>query len=166
MSELVIRRATDRDEAALLRLAERLCTVELPAWRTARPIAVADGRDMLKAVRTASLTGGASQAEDEEVFLAERGGEEAGCLHILATTDFFDQRHAHISVIATSTAAEGSGVGHALMAHAEDWARSRRLPLLTLNVFAANARARRFYEREGMHVEFLKYAKPVSTDQP
>ncbi len=172
MSELVIRRATDRDEAALLRLAERLCTFELPAWRTARQITDADGRDMLKAVRAASQSGRASQAErgsqteDEEVFLAERGGEEAGCLHILATTDFFDQRHAHISVIATSAAAEGSGVGHALMAHAEDWARSRRLSLLTLNVFAANARARRFYEREGMHVEFLKYAKPVSTDQP
>ncbi|HXG57365.1 MAG TPA: GNAT family N-acetyltransferase [Vicinamibacterales bacterium] len=160
MSELVIRRATDRDEAALLRLAERLCTFELPAWRTARQITDADGRDMLKAVRAAS------QADDEEVFLAERGGQEAGCLHILATTDFFDQRHAHISVIATSAAAEGSGVGHALMAHAEDWARSRRLSLLTLNVFATNARARRFYEREGMHVEFLKYAKPVSTGQP
>jgi ribosomal protein S18 acetylase RimI-like enzyme len=47
------------------------------------------------------------------------------------------------------------------MAFAEDWARGRQLPLITLNVFATNARARRLYERAGFDVEFLKYAKRV-----
>jgi len=157
MSELVIRRATMGDEAALLGLAERLCTFELPVWRSSEQITGADGRDMVKAVRAAE--------PDQDVFLAEREGNAAGCLHILAATDFFGLRHAHISVIATSAEAEGSGVGRALMAHAEDWARSRRLPLLTLNVFATNGRARRFYEKAGMRVEFLKYAKSIS-DRP
>ena len=34
--------------------------------------------------------------------------------------------------------------------------------LLTLNVFAANERARRFYERAGLAPEMLKYAKPLA----
>jgi ribosomal protein S18 acetylase RimI-like enzyme len=75
--------------------------------------------------------------------------------------DFFGRHHAHISVIATSEAAEGTGVGRALMEYAEQWARKRNLTLLTLHVFAANARARRFYEKAGMAPEFLKYAKEL-----
>ena len=67
-------------------------------------------------------------------------------------------------MIATTAAAEGSGVGRALMAHAEEWTRHRDLPLLTLNVFASNTRARRFYEKAGFDPEFLKYAKPMSRE--
>src|SRR5690606_29159690 len=66
-----------------------------------------------------------------------------------------------ISVIATTGAAEGTGVGRALMAHAETRARERGLSLLTLNVFATNARARRFYERAGYAVEMVKSATHV-----
>ena len=47
------------------------------------------------------------------------------------------------------------------MAFADDWARGRGLPLITLNVFAGNARARRLYERAGFDVELLKYVKRV-----
>ena len=99
---------------------------------------------------------------DNEVWIAERSGVVAGCLHVLLTTDFFGTRHAHISVIATTEAAEGSGAGRALLAHAEQWARDRGQALLTLNVFASNARARRFYERAGLAPEMLKYAKPLA----
>jgi ribosomal protein S18 acetylase RimI-like enzyme len=91
--------------------------------------------------------------------MAERTAVPVGCLHMQMPTDFFGRRHAHISVIATTEAAEGSGVGRALMAHAEAWTRRRKLPLLTLNVFDANARARRFYERAGFTPEVIKYVK-------
>ena len=37
----------------------------------------------------------------------------------------------------------------------------RGLPLLTLNVFDRNARARRFYEQSGFEVEMVKYAKRI-----
>jgi ribosomal protein S18 acetylase RimI-like enzyme len=156
MVDFVIRRATRSDEASLLRLAQRLATSELPRWRTASTVAECDGRDMVNAVRTAN--------PEAEVFIAERNGEPAGCLHILETTDFFGLSHAHISVIATSATAEGTGVGRALMAHAEEWTRHRNLPLLTLNVFATNSHARRFYEKAGFDVEFLKYAKPMNQE--
>lgn len=151
--DVTIRPATLADEPALTGLAARLTAFPLPPWRTPAEIAVADARAMLEAV-------GARQA-DEEVLIAERDGVVAGCLHMVAVTDFFGRRHAHVSVLATTEAAEGSGVGRALMAQAEAWTRRRGLPLLTLNVFAGNARGRRFYERAGFEPEMLKYVKVV-----
>jgi ribosomal protein S18 acetylase RimI-like enzyme len=136
-----------------MELASRMAGFELPPWRTADEVIAADRQAMVNAVMAAD--------PDAEVFIAERDGVTAGCLHMVVAADFFGRRHAHISVIATSADAEGSGVGRALMAFAEDWARGRQLPLITLNVFARNARARRLYERAGFDVEFLKYAKRV-----
>ena len=151
-----IRRATPGDEAALLAMAERMADFAVPHWRAAREIIDADGRDVVRAVT--------SGEPDHDVFIAEIDGTPAGCLYVHPAQDFFGRRHAHISVIATTAAAEGTGVGRALMAHAEAWARERGLSLLTLNVFAANARARHFYERAGFDVEMVKYAKEVKAE--
>ena len=148
-----IRRATSDDEAALLTMAERMADFAVPRWRAAREIIEADGHDVVRAA-TAGVP-------DHDVFIAEIDGAAAGCLYVHPAQDFFGRRHAHISVIATTAAAEGTGIGRALMAHAETWARERGLSLLTLNVFAANTRARRFYERAGFEVEMIKYAKEV-----
>jgi GNAT superfamily N-acetyltransferase len=148
-----IRPAAEADQALLAELAARLTAFDVPPWRRPADIATADAREMMDAVRAGS--------PDNEVLIAERSGVPVGCLHILASTDFFGARHAHISVIATTEAAEGSGVGQALLRHAEGWARHRDYPLLTLNVFAANSRARRFYERAGWSAEMMKYVKPL-----
>ena len=151
--DTALRRATIADEAALSALAARLTAFPLPAWRRPEDISTADAREMIDAVRGSDA--------DNEVWVAERGGRVAGCLHVLALTDFFGLRHAHVSVIATTVEAEGTGVGAALLAFAESWARQRHLPLMTLNVFASNERARRFYERGGWVAEMLKYVKPL-----
>ena len=152
-SPIRIRLAAPQDEAALTVLAWRLTAFTLPPWRKPEHIADADGREMMAAIRAGSNT--------NEVFIAERDGAAVGCLHMLEDVDFFGARHAHISVVATTADAEGSGVGRALMEHAETWARQRGHTLLTLNVFAANDRARRFYERAGYAPEITKYAKQV-----
>ena len=149
--DVLIRLATSADDATLSHLAIRLAGFDVPPWRTPAEIATADARGMMASVHAAQA--------DDQVFIAERQGMPVGCLHILAATDFFGRRHAHISVIATSEAAEGTGVGRTLMDFAESWARQRQLSLLTLHVFATNTRARRFYEQAGMAPEFLKYAK-------
>lgn len=151
MHPVTIRPATAADERALLVLATRMANFELPPWRSADEITGADARAMIDA-----LHGG---HPDSQVFVAERDGRVAGCLHLLVAQDFFGRHHAHLSVIATSAEAEGTGVGRALMGFADDWARARGLPFITLNVFAANVRARRLYERAGYSVELLKYAK-------
>jgi GNAT superfamily N-acetyltransferase len=148
-----IRRATADDEAALLAMARRMADFAVPRWRTPAQIIEADGRDVVRA----AIAG----EPDQDVFVAEVDGAPAGCLYVHPAQDFFGRRHAHISVIATTAAAEGTGVGRALVAHAEAWARERGLSLLTLNVFAANSRARRFYERAGFDVEMVRYAKEL-----
>lgn len=153
MPDLIVRPAASADAAALASLAERLGAIPLPAWRAPGDIAEADAREMLAAV--------ADGRGDNEVLIAERDSEVVGCLHILETTDFFGLRHAHVSVLATTAAAEGTGVARMLMWYAEEWTRARGLPLLTLNVFEGNARARSFYERSGFEAEMLKYAKRV-----
>lgn len=151
---LVIRRAMAADETALLDMAGRMANFDVPPWRSAAEIIEADGRDLVRAVVEAT--------PDHDVFVAEVNGIAAGCLYVLVTTDFFGRQHAHVSVVATTGAAEGIGVGRALIAHAEEWARQRRLSLLTLNVFAGNARACRFYEQAGFEVEMIKYAKELT----
>ena len=153
MPSLTIRKATAEDERHILVLSSRMANFDLPPWRTAEEITGADARAMLDAVR-----GG---HPDSEVFMAERDGVVAGCLHMIVAADFFGRHHAHLSVIATSEAAEGTGVGRSLMDYADEWARARRLPFITLNVFAANARARRLYEKAGYSLELLKYAKEL-----
>ena len=153
MATLAFRPATPGDVPSLMDLASRMAAFELPPWRTAEEVVAADGQAMTGAVMAAD--------PGSEVFIAERDGVTAGCLHMMVAADFFGRHHAHISVIATTADAEGSGVGRARMAFADDWARGRGLPLITLNVFAGNARARRLYERAGFDVELLKYAKRV-----
>jgi ribosomal protein S18 acetylase RimI-like enzyme len=155
--DLAIRPALEEDAPALSALAARLTAFDLPPWRTAAEIAQADASAMIRTVRSGS--------PDDEVLIAERHGIAVGCLHMQTATDFFGRRHAHISVIATTEAAEGTGVGRALMAYAEEWTRSRELSLLTLNVFDANSRARRFYERAGFSAEVIKYVKELSASQ-
>jgi ribosomal protein S18 acetylase RimI-like enzyme len=153
MSDLTVRPATPADAEVLAALAERLGACPLPSWRASSEIADADARAMMEAIR-----GG---RDDNAVLLAERAGAVVGCLHILETTDFFGLRHGHVSVLAATAAAEGTGVGRALMVYAEQWTAKRGLPLLTLNVFDRNTRARRFYERSGFEPEMVKYAKRV-----
>jgi GNAT superfamily N-acetyltransferase len=157
MTDLTLRPATAADQPALAVLAARLTAFELPVWRAPREISDADGRAMIAAA--------AAGDQDDEVLIAERDGEVVGCLHVLAVTDFFGLRHGHVSVIATTESAEGSGVARRLIERAEQWTAERGLPLLTLNMFAGNARARRFYEIAGFEVEMVKYAKQVTTSK-
>jgi GNAT superfamily N-acetyltransferase len=154
MTDLTVRRATAADAPALAALATRLTAFELPAWRAPHEISDADARAMIAAAENGD--------PDDEVWIAERDGQVVGGLHVLAVTDFFGLRHGHVSVIATTAAAEGSGVARRLIEHAEQWTEQRGLALLTLNMFAGNARARRFYEIAGFEVEVVKYAKPVT----
>jgi ribosomal protein S18 acetylase RimI-like enzyme len=153
VSDVTIRLATPTDDSILVALAVRLTAFPLPPWRTAVEIASADARAMRDAVRAGR--------PDDDVLIAERNATVVGCLHILAVTDFFGRRHAHISVLATTEAAQGSGVGRALMAYAEEWTLQRELTLVTLNVFAGNARARGFYEHAGFGPEVVKYVKEL-----
>src|SRR4029453_9107906 len=113
MPRLPIRPAPGADARLRTGLAERLTSFSLPPWRTPDSIANADAGAMMEAIEAGS--------DDNQVVIAERDGVPVGCLHILVIKDFFGVSHGHISVLATTADAEGTGVGRTLIAYAEQW---------------------------------------------
>ena len=93
---------------------------------------------------------------------AEGVGGIAGVCYARAGTDYFTgERLGHLDILAVADAAEGRGVGRALIAAAEAWARASGFRLLDLNVFASNARARAVYERAGFVPDTVRYMKEL-----
>ena len=68
---------------------------------------------------------------------------------------------AHLEAIAVSAAAEGQGVGRALLLAAERNCKEHGAESITLHVISSNARARTFYERSGYDNEMLRYIKKL-----
>jgi GNAT superfamily N-acetyltransferase len=60
-----------------------------------------------------------------------------------------ERRHGFLAEIFVMPDARGKGLGRALIAACEDWARGRGHQLLTIGVLANNARAIRAYEGAG-----------------
>jgi ribosomal protein S18 acetylase RimI-like enzyme len=151
---VVIRSATAADRAFLDDLANRLAEFDRPSWRSREEIVEGDRRALREALD--------APADGTALFVAELGGERAGCLLLWTLEDYFSrQPHAHISVIAVTHAAEGHGVGRALMEHAESWARDHGHDRLTLSVFEGNRRAQALYERAGYRVEMRRMSKQL-----
>lgn len=151
---VAIRLATLADRPFLNALAARLADFPVPPWRSAEEVAAAD-----RMALNAALD---SPAPGTSLFIAETDGEPAGCLLMWTMEDYFSKRtHAHVSVIAVTRAAEGRGVGRALMAHAEAWARERGHSRLTLSVFEGNRRAQALYARAGYETEIRRMVKPL-----
>ncbi len=152
---VTIRPARAGDREWILAQAPRLHDFGPPPWR---PREVMD-----RAVR-ASIDGGLTAPEpDQTVLVAESAAHERlGFVHLHAATDFHTgERHGHVSDIVVAAEAEGRGVGAALMAAAEDWARARDFRLLTLHVFDGNRRARALYERLGYRLDIVKMTKTL-----
>jgi ribosomal protein S18 acetylase RimI-like enzyme len=90
----------------------------------------------------------------EDVLVAERDGTVVGWAKIEHPTPFPSSAHVWtITGLAVDPAAQGKGVGRALVEALADEARSRGARRLTLRVFAPNEGARRLYERCGFEVE-------------
>jgi ribosomal protein S18 acetylase RimI-like enzyme len=150
-----VRVARADDRPFVLSLAQRLADFDRPAWRSAEEIADGDRRALTEQLDAPS--------PDQELFVAELNDKPAGCLLMWTLEDYFSrERHAHVSVIAVAHDAEGHGVGAALMAYAEAWARQRGHTRITLSVFESNRRAQRLYERFGYVVEMRRYVKPLT----
>ena len=151
-SRVAIRSATPADREFLSALADRLADFDRPAWRSHAEIAEGDRRALFDALdRPQSGT---------ELFVAELDGKLAGCLLLWTLEDYFSQQwHAHVSVIAVAKHVEGRGVGRALMAHAEAWARRHGHRSITLSVFEGNRRAQALYESVGYTTEMRRMVK-------
>ena len=153
---LQIRPATAADESILRRLAQRLAETGMPSWRDPAKMAVFHERSIEQVVRAA-----ARRQHHDLVLVAEAAVDGVlGFVHLLADrSGLTGEPQGYVSALAVAADAEGQGVGKALLAAAEAWARKRGFHLLTLDTFGANRRARDFYARLGFQEETLKLVK-------
>lgn len=90
-----------------------------------------------------------------KIFVAESDGGERlgwGVAHERESEVFVVENlrlHGYISELFVVEQARGLGVGRALIAACEEWARARGLPVMMIGVLAGNARARQIYETSG-----------------
>lgn len=160
---LLVRSASTEDRAFVLALADRLVAFDVPAWRSKDELVAGDRRALEEWFAARLRPGsGAAGSEDEAMLVAELDGQPAGCAYLVTLIDYFNQRpHAHLSVLAVTEAAEGHGVGSALLERCAEWARERQSDRLTLSALVTNARARRLYERRGFAGEYIRYVLPL-----
>ena len=157
-SEITIRPATPDDTDFILSLVPRFVAFELPKGRHKRETAAAIRADIESVLRQASPAHHFFVSEDPN-------GQRTGFLHLQVQRDFFSGvRACHISDLAVASEHESRGIGRALLAHAETWARQHRCKLLTLAVFPGNVRAHALYERNGFAADLLRMAKPVGRE--
>jgi GNAT superfamily N-acetyltransferase len=155
MSEILVRDGSASDRDFVIDTARRLAGFGPPPWRAALEVVAGEVRCL-----DDFFDGRAPERGGPALLLAEQSGEPMGFVFLEAAVDYFNgEEHGHVGIIAVTEAAEGRGAGAALMRAAEDWARSRGYPKLTLNVFEGNQRARAVYERFGYQVETLRYVK-------
>ena len=162
---MTIRPATLADRAFVLALADRLVSFDVPAFRSKDELVAGDRRALeqwFDAQRHDDSPAEAPSAKAEAMLIAELDGQPAGCAYLVTLVDYFNQRpHAHLSVLAVTEAAEGHGVGSALLEASEQWARSQGSDRLTLSALVTNARARALYERRGYAGEYVRYVLPL-----
>lgn len=151
---LLIRLAEDDDDFVLA-LVPRFMDFSLPPWRRRHECIEGIRRDLLRHLE--------DQPANSYLFVAEDAdGERVGFIHLQRTEDFFSGRsNCHISDLAVAQRHESRGVGRALLAHAEAWAREHQCQMVTLAVFPGNERARALYEANGYATDLLRLAKQV-----
>jgi len=151
-----VRPGTPSDHDFVVETARRFAAFGPPPWRSAAEVVAGEVRCL-----DAFFDGG---MQGSSLFIAEDAGRPAGFAFLEHATDYFTgERHAHLGMIAVTEAAEGRGVGAALLEAAEVWAREQGYATLTLNVFEGNTRARRAYERAGYRVETMRYVKSIGS---
>jgi GNAT superfamily N-acetyltransferase len=151
----VFRPAAPADGPALLRLTARLAAFPVPEHRQASEIELADHAILRRALE--------QPADDTLLLVAEDAGEGiVGYIFLTTRIDYFTNLpHAHIEILTVAAGQEGKGVGRRLMEAGEAWARGRGYSQMTLNVFAANERARAVYARLGYEPELVRYRKAL-----
>jgi GNAT superfamily N-acetyltransferase len=151
-----VRQAGTGDRNFILSLVPELLAFGPPRWRDRKGMVATDAR-----VIDAALDG---RLEGSTILVAEDAQHvRLGFIHMTAERDYYLQHDCgHVADVVVAPAARGRGVGRALMAAGEQWARDRGYPLLTLNVFVANRRPQAFYEELGFNAETIRYIKPLA----
>lgn len=84
-----------------------------------------------------------------EVFVAEVDARVVGWTHVVPRLQLEDPAHAELAGLVVADGMRSAGVGAALLAAAEDWARAEGFALMRVRSNILRERAHRFYERAG-----------------
>ena len=158
--EVSVRPARDDDGEFILALVPRLMEFGPPPWYDAAEMVATDLETIGRVLKETPAGTAVLVAEGAD-------GQRLGFIHLNSTVDYFTREEVgHVSDVVVAPGGEGRGVGRALMAAAEEWARGRGYRLLTLNAFVRNTRARRLYERLGYGEDMVKYVKELRRPGP
>lgn len=155
MTKIKIRVARKDDKDFIVSLVPRLTEFNLPSWREAKQMNSVDTEVLSRVLLT--------NPPESIIFVAEDSdNNRLGFIHLNVSDDYYvSEKHGHISDIIVAPEGEGRGVGKALMAAGEEWARKQGFKWLTLNVFSHNERARKLYEKMGYGEDTIKYLKQL-----
>jgi GNAT superfamily N-acetyltransferase len=138
------------DRSAVVALAPRL-VAGVADWRPRAGV-----EEAVRGWVRGSLDGAGGQ---EAVFVAEVGRLLVGMVAVSEQEHWSGQQDAYVGELVTAEDMEGNGVGRALLARAEAWARDQGLCRVTLETGAANLRARRFYAGLGYGEEEVRLTR-------
>lgn len=154
--DLLVRSANADDDEFLFGLIERFVDFELPKWRRRNVVIEGIRKDLSRNLEEPPAGSFLFVAEDDST------GERVAFLHLQTVTDYFTgHQNCHVSDIAVARSYGGKGIGKALMAYAERFAKEHRYERLQLNVFPGNERARKLYEELGYGVDMIRMVKPL-----
>jgi ribosomal protein S18 acetylase RimI-like enzyme len=146
-----VRLYASSDREFLLELAPRLA-IGMPPWLDpARMVSTAQ-MWIVGSIEKHGTSGAVFVAEDDH-------GERMGFATVSRGNHFTGEVEAYIGELATDSAAEGRGVGTALVAACEEWSRGQGFRVLALSTGAANIRALGFYRNLGFHDEDIRLVK-------
>ncbi len=142
----------DRD--GMCALLPRLASFDIPSRRKPEHL----WRDDKKAL-LAWLDG---SEPDGFAYVADDRDEIVGMVFVRLRKELLSgEPSAHLETLAVAHAAQGQGIATALVAAAEETAKSHGATTMTLHVFASNRRARGLYERLGYDGELIRCIKDL-----
>lgn len=156
MDNLTIRRAVTADIPVIDKLLYQVCRIHSDARPDLfRPGAKKYTDQELEAILTDPAT---------PVFVAERDGAVAGyafCVHkqFVNNNHLTDIKTLYIDDLCVDEAARGGHIGRALYEYVLDYAKASGCYNVTLNVWADNGGAVKFYEKLGLRVQKIGMEK-------
>lgn len=155
VTNVIIRKMVDNDKDFILQLSTRFNEFEFMEWRDRRKMDESQLKIAKEAIENNDI--------DSDIFVAEDVEKNLlGYLHMSKNIDFFTGvEQGYISSIAVSKDGEGKGIAKKLMEKAEEWSKEKGYKQLTLNVFASNDRAIKFYSKLNFENEILKMVKEI-----
>jgi ribosomal protein S18 acetylase RimI-like enzyme len=152
-----IRKAVPGDADFIALHAHRLLNFNLPDWR-------ANEKEKMIKADVQHITNALLKDDHEDcVFIAmDKENKACGFLRVILQKDYYTgEKHAHVNDIVVTRESEGRGIGKLLLQKADEWATARKSRWITLNVFGENQHARAVYEKQGYHIEWIKYLKQL-----